>query len=310
MTNILVTGCAGCVGHSMVEELSQNPDWHIFAFVKRPENLQLNLKAMANVTVVKADLYQLGDVEAYIKRADAIVHLAAGWSGQAAYDLNVTETLHLFALADMQRCQQVIYFSTASIMDEQNRLLAAAAHGSDYIASKYQMYQRLRETVFYERMTVIFPTAVIGGGPGHPYSHIAKGLQQAKDWIAYLRFVSLDAGFHFIHAEDLAKVTRHLLQKPRQAHLELVLGQPYITLAAALVEIAQAHGYRVPFQLPLPTGFLMVLVKLFKKDMTEWDRFCVDHRHFHYQTTSPADLGVQSRFETLQACVTDLINFG
>ncbi len=304
---VLITGTTGCVGHYVLEALAQQPDIEVLAYYKHREKIFLPLDRYSNVTLVQGDLYRLAEARSWIEQADVLVHLAAGWSGTAAFEINVDFTLELFRMAAAGRCQKVIYVSTASILNSDNRPLKEAGKtGSDYIRSKFEMYRRLHESPLYERTVTLFPTAVFSGGPQHPYAHLSAGIRTGRRWLRWLRFFSLDASFHYIHAYDLAAVIRVLLTKPLEQYQEYVIGQTAMTAGQALRQMAVAWGFTTPFQIRLPTELLVRLILWRTKSLMPWDRFCLQYRHFRHRMTRPEDLGVVSRYPTLGDCVKDL----
>ena len=306
--NIFITGSTGCVAHYVIEQLLRDTDHQLFLFYKNISKFKQPFAEHPRVTLVHGDMMALEPVRPWVLQADVIVHLAAGWISNAAYETNVRDTLELFRMAAEGRCKQVIYFSTASVLDENNRPLQAAGEiGSEYIRSKFQMRQRLSESPLHDRTVVIYPTAIIGGSARHPYSHLGEALQNLDEALRWLRFISLDAGCHFIHAHDLAQATLHFIAQPPTGFTEYVLGHDYLTLRQMLKQLAQAYGYSMPLQISLPTALIVKLVELIKRDMTAWDRFCLQYRHFRNHVTRPTDLGLISPYQTLAQCVAPYV---
>jgi nucleoside-diphosphate-sugar epimerase len=227
---------------------------------------------------------------------DTAVLIATCWGGaDEIYAINVDANLRLMELLDPDRCRQVLYFSTASILDQQNQPMQAAGEiGTDYIRSKYLCHQKLAQLAIAPQITTLFPTLVFGGAADKPYSHISAGLTDVVGWMHLIRWLKADGSFHFIHAQDIAAVVRHLIEAPPvDGPRELVLGNPAITVNQAIADASAYLGYPLPWQIPVSLGLADFLIKTFKFRMAEWDRFCLHYRHFTYQNpVSPTTLGL------------------
>ena len=127
MARIFITGASGCVGQYIVEALIQQTDHELFLLVRNPAKLTVDVEQRPGVQVITGDLLHIEGHEALLKTMDVAILTAAAWGDpQQTQLVNVTKTLALLKRLDPSRCRQVIYFSTASILDQQNRLLAEA----------------------------------------------------------------------------------------------------------------------------------------------------------------------------------------
>lgn len=309
---ILVTGASGCVGHYISETLIQNTDYELFLFVRNPAKLQVDINARPGIHVVTADMMEIEKQAELLKTIDVAVLTAAGWGGQAAFDINYTKTHVLFGLLDPQVCQQVIYFSTQSVLDRQNQLLPEAGKiGTDYIVSKYQCLDKLTQEKdadgsdrqIASKITTVFPTLVFGGDDTKPYSFLSADLTNISKYAGLLQWFSADGSFHFIHGKDIAEVVRHLIAHPEIADKfdrRIVLGNQLVSADAGIKEICAYFGKKSPFQIPLSTGIANFFIKLFKIEMAQWDRFCLNYRHFRAKNpVSPATFGLPSYAPTI-----------
>jgi nucleoside-diphosphate-sugar epimerase len=289
---ILVTGASGCVGHYVSETLIQNTDHELFLFVRTPAKLQVDITARPGIHVIQSDM--------------------AGWGGQEAFDINYTKTHILLDLLDPQVCQQVIYFSTESVLDRENKLLPEAGKiGTDYIMSKHQCLAKLTQARnaadgannIAKKVTAVFPTLVFGGDDKKPYSFLSADLPNVAKYAGLLQWFSADGSFHFIHGKDIAEVVRHLIAHPEIADKfdrRLVLGNKLVIADAGIREICAYFGKKSPFQIPLSISLANFFIKLFKIQMAEWDRFCLDYRHFsHANPVSPATFGLPGYAPTI-----------
>jgi nucleoside-diphosphate-sugar epimerase len=118
-----------------------------------------------------------------------------------------------------------------------------------------------------------------------------------------LQWFSADGSFHFIHAKDIAEVVRHLIAHPEIADRfdrRLVMGNKLVTADDGITEICAYFGKKSPFRIPLSIGLANFFIKLFKIQMAEWDRFCLDYRHFsHANPVSPATFGLPGYAPTI-----------
>jgi nucleoside-diphosphate-sugar epimerase len=309
---ILVTGASGCVGHYISETLIQNTDHELFLFVRNPAKLQVDIAARPGIHVITADMMDIELQADLLKTIEVAVLTAAGWGGQEAFDINYTKTHILFDLLDPQVCQQVIYFSTQSVLDRHNQLLPAAGKiGTDYIMSKYQCLDKLTQARtapdgahhIAAKITTVFPTLVFGGDDTKPYSFLSADLTNISKYAGLLQWFTADGSFHFVHGKDIAEVVRHLIAHPEIADKfdrRIVLGNKLVTADAGIKEICAYFGKKSPFQIPLSIAIANFFIKLFKIQMAEWDRFCLDYRHFSSTNpVSPATFGLASYAPTI-----------
>jgi nucleoside-diphosphate-sugar epimerase len=309
---ILVTGASGCVGHYISETLIQNTDHELFLFVRNPAKLQVDINARPDIHVITADMMQVERQAELLKTINVAVLTAAGWGGQEAFNINYIKTHILLDLLDPQVCEQVIYFSTASVLDRHNQLLPEAGKiGTDYIVSKYQCLDKLTKqrnaidgsTQIASKVTTVFPTLVFGGDDRKPYSFLSADLPNVAKYAGLLQWFSADGSFHFIHGKDIAEVVRHLISHPEIADKfdrRIVLGNKLVTADAGIKEICAYFGKKSPFQIPLSIAIANFFIKIFKIQMAEWDRFCLNYRHFrHTNPVSPATFGLASYAPTI-----------
>jgi nucleoside-diphosphate-sugar epimerase len=308
---ILVTGASGCVGHYVSETLIQNTEHELFLFVRNPAKLQVDITARSGIHVIQADMQQIEQHAELLKTINVAVLTAAGWGGQEAFDINYTKTHALLDLLDPQTCEQVIYFSTESVLDRENQLLPAAGKiGTDYIMSKYQCLDKLTQELntsngnsIAAKVTTVFPTLVFGGDEHKPYSYLSADLPNISKYAGLLQWFSADGSFHFIHAKDIAEVVRHLIAHPEIADKfdrRLVLGNKLVIADDGIKEICACFGKKSPFQIPLSISIANFFIKIFKIQMVEWDRFCLNYRHFsHANPVSPATFGLPTYAPTI-----------
>jgi nucleoside-diphosphate-sugar epimerase len=301
---IFITGASGCIGHYLVETLIENSDHELFLLMRNPAKLKVPIDQRPGITVLQGDMREVERFADVLKTMDTAILVATSWGDpKESYEINVEKTLTLMTLLDPERCQQVIYFSTASILDRDNTPLKEAGEiGTDYVRTKYICHEKLSELAIAPRITTVFPTLVFGGSDSKPYSHISGGLPEIAKYIGIIRFISADGSFHFIHAQDIAEVVRHLVDHPPAPGepRELVIGNPAKTADEVVSEISQYLGKRQYFRIPLSFVLANAIIKIFNIRMADWDRFCMRYRHFTYENpVTPSKFGLRDRYPTL-----------
>ena len=301
---IFITGASGCIGHYVIESLVTNTNHELFLLLRNPDKLQLDIEHRPNIHILQGDIRHIEQFADLLGTIDTAILIATSWGGAPAiYDINVTANLKLMDLLDPDRIRQVLYFSTASILNRQNQPLKEAGKVSfDYIRSKYQCHQKLKDRAIYPKITTLFPTLVFGGDSNKPYSHISSGLAEVTRWIDLIRFFSADGTLHFIHAQDVATIVTYLVNHEPQLgeSRELVLGNPALAVDDAVAAVSHYLGRSIYFQIPLSQRLIDFFIKLFKVRMEDWDRFCLKYRHFTYQNPlTPASFGINNYCTTV-----------
>lgn len=302
---ILITGASGCIGHYLAEILIQQTDYELYFLVRNPDKLGFDYQARPGIFLLKADLREIDQFSELLPTINIAILAATSWGGiQEVFAVNVDASLHLIQQLNPQVCEQILYFSTASVLGRDNQLLPEAGTiGTDYIRSKYECLQqllKLEKTL--PPLRILFPTFVLGGEVNKPYSHLSSGLPDVLKWLDLIRWLKADASFHFIHAEDIAKVVLSLVNHPpNSSHAEqVVLGNEAITLNQVVEEVCQFYHKKIYFRFNLSQGLANILIKLFRIQMADWDRFCLDYRHFTYQNPAhPSIFNIQPSYPSL-----------
>jgi nucleoside-diphosphate-sugar epimerase len=304
MGPILITGASGCVGHYLVDRLLQLTDRPLWLLVRSPEKLQFDWQNHPQIEVLAGDLRELDRFADRLKQVQTAILAATCWGGPETFAVNVGQNQALMDGLDPDRCDQILYFSTASVLGRDGHLLSEALQlGTDYIRSKAECTQQLTDRPLADRITAVYPTIVLGGDRDKPYSEPTKGLPEALRYISLIRRLKVDGSFHFVHAADIARVVAHLALNPptEPGPRHFVLGQPALT-ANELVDIASTvlKGRPARLKIPLSVGLADRLIDWFNIQMGPWDRFCMAYRHFTYdQVWSPASFGLETAYPTL-----------
>ncbi len=314
---ILITGASGCVGQYTAEHLLNNSDAELLLLLRDPAKLTAVPADHPRITLLEGDLRDLAPHAGAIASADRIIHTATAWGDpERALQVNVVAVKELLRLTDPDRLQQVIYFSTASILDRRLQLLPEAmAYGTEYIQTKARCLQDLEQHPLAPRIVAVFPTLVFGGSVGtadpHPTSYLTAGLKEAFGWLWLARWLRTDASFHFIHAADIATVCAHLATQPHDPNPEpgqgavrrLVLGQAPVTVNGTVATLCRWRRVWVPpVGIDLRGWLIEGLIRLLRIDVNAWDRFSIRQRHFVHQPVSPPErFGLVSFAPTLEA---------
>ncbi len=304
---IFVTGATGCIGHYVTDALIRETDHELYLLVRNPSRLRVSPGIRPGVTVLQGDLQNIGQFADLLKTMHLAVLAAADWGGTQAYFVNVAKTLELLNLLDPAVCEQAVYFSTSSIIDRNNQLLEEAGEiGTDYIRSKYDCFQRLPGLVIAPRITILFPTLVLGGDADSPRSFLSDGLPTLMKWMNVARFLKGEGSFHLIHGRDIAQIVRYLIEHPPTgtAPRSFVLGQAPMTLDQAIEEACGYLNKKIYFRLPVPIPLARALLMLSQRGIPYrdrlWDRFCMEYRDFtHADPVNPASFGLPNLYPTL-----------
>ncbi|PSO46952.1 MAG: epimerase [Cyanobacteria bacterium SW_9_44_58] len=302
---LFITGGTGCIGHYLAEDLIQNTDHELFFLVRNPEKIQFDPKARSGIHILTGDLDNIHGFQDLIKTIDVAILAATIWGGtEQTFRINVDRTLQLLDLLDPETCQQIIYFSTASILDYHHRLLPQAGKfGTDYIRSKYECYCKIKQHPLASKLTIVFPTLVLGGDNNKPYSHISAGLADVVKWVNLARWLKADGSFHFIHAQDIATIINYLIHhfSPDNTTREFVLGSSKITANQLIETLCNYLNKPIYFRIPLSLTLAKFLIAILPIQMAEWDRFCLEYRHFsHNKPVNPKSFHLETYCPTLR----------
>jgi nucleoside-diphosphate-sugar epimerase len=216
--------------------------------------------------------------------------------------------------------EQVVYFSTASILNRDLKLLPEAmTWGTEYIQTKARCLEELEQHPLAAKIVAVFPTLVFGGrvdakGP-FPTSYLTAGLREGARWLWLAKWLRADASFHYIHAADIARVCVHLATTPHQANPDrgqglvrrLVLGQPAVTVNDTVRRLGRwRRSWIPPVGVDLKGWLIEWLIKVLGIEVNAWDRFSIRQRHFvHEPISAPERFGLVSHAPTLEAVFKD-----
>jgi nucleoside-diphosphate-sugar epimerase len=318
---ILITGASGCVGQHIADLLYRETDAELLLWLRDPSKLTAVPAADPRITLLVGDLRDAEPHRAQIASATRIIHTATAWGDpERAQQVNVVAVKQMLAATNPAVLEQVVYFSTASILNKDLQLLPEAMpYGTEYIQTKAQCLEQLEQHPLAQRIVAVFPTLVFGGhvdGSGvFPTSYLTAGLKEGARWLWLAKWLRAEASFHFIHAADIARVCAHLATNPHQANPEagqgavrrLVLGQPAVTVNETVKRLCRwRRGWYPPVGLDLRGWLIEGLIKLLRIEVNAWDRFSIRQRHFVHDPISPPErFGLVSHAPTLEAVFED-----
>jgi nucleoside-diphosphate-sugar epimerase len=318
---ILITGASGCVGQHIAEQLLRETDAQLLLWLRDPAKLTAVPADHPRITLLVGDLRDPDPHRAAIASATRIIHTATAWGDpERAQQVNVVAVKQMLAATNPAVLEQVVYFSTASILNRDLELLPEAmAYGTEYIQTKALCLQQLEQHPLAERIVAVFPTLVFGGrvdrGGPFPTSYLTEGLQEGARWLWLAKWLRADASFHFIHAADIARVCVHLATNPHQPNPEpgqgavrrLVLGQPAVTVNDTVRRLCRWRlSWLPPVGVDLQGWLIEGLIKLLRIEVNAWDRFSIRQRHFVHEPISPPErFGLVSHAPTLEAVFED-----
>ena len=305
---IFLTGVTGCIGHYVLNELKASfPTATLHILVRRPERFKQDFLSWDNVVMHKGDMDDVGQFKAVLAKCDYLIHIATVWGYNLADNLRINKirTLEMLDALEPTKVKKIIYFSTASILTQNNQLSPAAkTEGTPYVKSKYHGYLALKEHPLADKIVTLFPTVVLGGSEQHPFSHISQGLLDIKKSIRWARLFKVPGSFHFLHGIDIAKMVS--ISMTHDVPNDVVIGNQEITFTDAFYELAAAVKKVPLFRVILPKWIFKSLTVIFKNRIDSWGRHCLQHPHFNYNTHSPAHFNYSVAYPTLTSVIDDM----
>ncbi len=311
---IFITGASGCVGQYITNWLLENTDIDLILTMRDPSKIKAFDLSNQRINVIKGDLRDTKIFKDKLTNVTRVIHTATAWGDpERAYQVNVLAVKRLFNLLNNNILEQIIYFSTASILDKNLKPLNAAfIYGTEYIRTKAQCLNDLEFHDLSNKIVAVFPTLVFGGKINKksrfPTSYLTAGLNEAVNWMWLARWVKAYSRFHFIHAADIASICGHLAIEPHDEKYfekegsikKLVLGQHPLSIDDAVDTLLEWKGMNKVPRIPLKGWIIKILIQFLPLKLNAWDRFSINQRHFtHHPTTSPESFGKTSYASSL-----------
>ena len=278
--------------------------------VRDKSKLPISVQENKKVKLMVCDIRESNRYKKEISQINYLIHTATAWGDpKRAYEVNIKAFEELLEMLDIEKLEKIIYFSTASILDTQTELMRESLiYGTEYIQTKYECFQRLRESSFAEKTFAVFPTLVFGGNLGkkskYPVSYLTSGLKEIGKWLWLARFLKLDSKFHFIHANDIAQICGFLIKNHKEEQYKgfrkFVLGQKFISIDDAIITLLKKHNMRRFFAIPLTKKILKILLRILPIQTTSWDSFSIKKYDFnHVPITNPETFKLKSYAKSL-----------
>ena len=278
--------------------------------VRDKNKLSLSIQKNKRVKLLICDIRECYKFRKEISQINFLIHTATAWGNpKRTYEVNIKAFEELLGMLEKNKLEKIIYFSTASILDQKTELMRESLiYGTEYIQTKYECFERLKESVFAEKTFAVFPTLVFGGTLGkkskYPVSYLTGGLKEIGRWLWLARFLKLDSKFHFIHANDIAQICGFLLknhnEKQYQGFRKFVLGQQFISIDDAINILLKRNKMKRYFSIPLTKKILKILLRILPIQTTPWDNFSIKKYDFnHVPITNPETFKLKSHAKTL-----------
>ena len=320
MSRILITGASGCVGQYISRWLLENSDAELLLWLRDPAKLTAVAADHPRIQLLVGDLRDTDRYAAELASVSRVIHTATAWGDpERAEQVNVVAVKRMMQLLNPSVLEQIIYFSTASVLDRHLRPLPEAlAYGTEYIQTKARCLQDLEEHPLASKIIAVFPTLVFGGRldgtSPFPTSYLTQGLSDISRWLWLARWLRIDASFHFIHAEDIARICGGLATRPHEPNREpgqgalrrVVMGQAAISVNEAVATLCRWRGISRTPGIPLWAWLIEALIRILPIEVNAWDRFSIRQRHFiHEPVSQPERFGGVSRAATLETVLSD-----
>ena len=278
--------------------------------VRDKTKLPLSVQKDKRVKLLVCDIRKAKKFSKEISKVNFLIHTATAWGDpQRAYEVNIKAFEELLGMLDKNKLEKIIYFSTASILDEKTELMRdSIIYGTEYIQTKYQCFKRLQESKFAEKTFSVFPTLVFGGTLNkkskYPVSYLTSGLREINKWLWLARFLKLNSKFHFIHANDIAQICGFLIKNYKKdafkGFKKFVLGQKYISIDEAIKILLKRSQMNRYFSIPLTRKIIKILLKVLPIKTTPWDNFSIKKYDFnHAPITNPETFNLKSYAKSL-----------
>ncbi len=308
------------MGQYTAKWLLENSNAELLLWLRTPKNLTAIPENHPRVKLLVGDLREPRKFANDLYKVNRVIHTATAWGDVTrTHQVNVLAVEAFLKLLNPEEIKQIIYFSTASILDRNLQPLPESLiYGTEYIQTKAICLKELEKSPLAEKIIAVFPTLVFGGKVDQtslfPTSYLTAGLSQASQWLWLARWFKAYSRFHFIHAADIAQVCGLIATNPHiqiktfgdSSITRIVLAQPFISIDEAVDTLCAWKGLsRVP-RIPLWNWLVKVLIKILPIQLSPWDLFSIKQRHFiHAPITNPEHFGGKSHAATLKEVLQD-----
>ena len=279
--------------------------------VRDKNKLSLSIQKNKRIKLLICDIRECHKHNKEISKINFLVHTATAWGDpKRAYAVNIKAFEELLGMLEKNKLEKIIYFSTASILNQKNELMRESlTYGTEYIQTKYECFERLKKSAFAEKTFAIFPTLVFGGTLNkkskYPVSYLTGGLLEINRWLWLARFLKINSKFHFIHAYDIAQICGFLIKNYKddafKGFKKFVLGQNFISIDNAITLLLKRSRMNRYFSIPLNKKIIKILLRILPIQTTSWDSFSIKKYDFnHAIITNPETFNLKSYAKSLQ----------
>ena len=279
--------------------------------VRDKNKLPLSVQRNKRIKLLVCDIRECKIFRKEISQINFLIHTATAWGDpKRAFEVNIKAFEELLQMLEKNKLKKIIYFSTASILNEKGELIRESLiYGTEYIRTKYKCFERLKESSFAEKLFVVFPTLVFGGTLNkksrYPVSYLTSGLKEVNKWLWIARFLKIKSKFHFIHANDIAQMCGFLIKNYNEAEYQgfkkFILGQSFITIDDAIKILLERNKMSRYFSIPLTKKIIKILLRVLPIQTTPWDSFSIKKYDFnHYTITNPESFNLKSYAKSLK----------
>jgi dihydroflavonol-4-reductase len=264
-----VTGGTGFIGKHLVRKLRDRGD-DVAALVRTPSKAT-DLRDWG-VEIVEGDLADEDAIKRGVQSADGVFHVGATYKvgipkseHAAMYDANVRGTERVLDAATEAGASRIIYVSTGNVygntrgevVDESYRRPQPPDFLSYYDETKYKAHD-----VALDRIAKGAPVIIVqpGGvyGPDDP-SELGNMMDQARTGKLKLRLFP-EAGFNFIHVEDVAEGILLAYDKGRIGESYNLAGEK-ATMGDLVDKTSELSG-RKPPKVTMPAAMMKMAIPI------------------------------------------------
>ncbi len=308
--NLLITGSNGCVGQYLIDWFLKNTRFRLYLLVRAENKLSKAIRKNKRVKLLICDIRECHKFSKEISQINFLIHTATAWGDpKRAYEVNIKAFEDLLGMLEKNKLEKIIYFSTASILNQETELMRESlTYGTEYIQTKYECFERLKDSSFAEKTFAVFPTLVFGGTLNRrskfPVSYLTGGLIEINKWLWLARFLKLNSKFHFIHANDIAQICGFLIQNykenPYKGFKKFVLGQNFISVDDAINILLKRNQMKRYFSITLTKKILKILLIILPIKVNPWDSFSIKYDFNHDPITNPETFNLKSHAKSLR----------
>ena len=264
-----LTGATGFIGQQVARKLRGRGD-DVVALVRTPSKAD-PLRELG-CELVEGDLADDAAIRRGVDGADAVLHIGATYKvgipareREAMTDANVRGTERVLDAAIAAGAKRIVYVSTGNVYGNTHGTVVDESYVrpqppeflSHYDRTKYEAHQ-----VALDRIAQSAPIVIVqpGGvyGPGDP-SELGNMIEQTRTGKLKLRMFP-DAGFNFIHVDDVADGIILAHDKGRVGESYNLAG-PKSTMGELVEKTAELSG-RKPPRITMPAAMMKLAIPI------------------------------------------------